>query len=133
MRYRFGYVITATVLFSIASPLQPKNTFLEVQGAMAQTSPIQYWQPSYTICWGQEIPQGWVITAQTTNGQCGFGLSNAFNIKQPGAREVVCRYSPIPPNYVITGTTTNGYCSFGLDNAFNIERLQANPYPWFGF
>jgi hypothetical protein len=126
MRYRFGYLITATVLFSIASALQLKDSFLEVRGAMAQTPQGLNLQPSFTICRGQEIPQGWVIIGQGTSSQCGFSLDNAIVIIQPGDSELVCRYSPIPPNYVITGIATSGRCSSQLNDAFVIRRLSAN-------
>lgn len=102
MRYRFGYLVTATVLFCIASTLQLKDSRLEVRGAMAQTPQrLLYSQSSFTTCTNQFIPQGWVIIRQIPSIQCSFG--NAFVIKQPGYSELVCPYSPIPSNYVVTG------------------------------
>lgn len=122
MRYRFGYLITATVLFSIASALQLKDSRLEVRAAMAQMPQgLLYSQSSLTICNSQDIPQGWVIIRQIPSIQC--SSNNAFVIKQPGDSELVCPYSPIPPNYVITGTVGSLECGRQTINAFVIRRL----------
>lgn len=76
-----------------------------------------------TICKDQQIPDGFVIIAQTTNFQCPSNLDNAWIIKRPGQRELVCAVSPIPPGYVITGRDTNFQCPSNLDNALRIQKV----------
>ena len=59
-----------------------------------------------SICIGQPIPAGYVIVGMTFVVGCGgFGEVNTWQIKQPGATEIVCLASPIPPRYVIVSTT----------------------------
>ncbi|MEM8534744.1 MAG: hypothetical protein AAGF95_28140 [Chloroflexota bacterium] len=80
-----------------------------------------------TICKGQSIPSGYVITSETRTSRCpSISIEdNAWVIETPGSREVVCKGSPIPSGYVITEERRQYRCpSISIeDNAWLIKRL----------
>jgi hypothetical protein len=85
------------------------------------------------ICKVSNIPGGYVIIGMTTAEQCRSNADlperdNAWVVKRPGPKEVVCEKSPYPGNYAITSRTRSANCPNTTDenynNAWVIERVK---------
>jgi general secretion pathway protein D len=66
-----------------------------------------------SICAGEPVPFGYVITATSTNfARCGVIFDNVWHIERAkAAGSDVCSFSPVPEGYVIIGTRTQfGSC-----------------------
>ena len=83
------------------------------------------------ICVGSNVPSGYVIIGQTSVEQCRKFTDlperdNAFMIKKPAQREVICEQSPYPGNYAVTGRARSVACpnnsNENYNNALIIER-----------
>ena len=108
--------ITLLLAFLLMSPL-----------AIAQSDGV------LQICRISNIPGGFVIIGVATVEQCRENADlpereNAWVIKRPATREVVCEKSPYPGNYAIVGRTRSATCPNGTNenynNAWSIERLK---------
>jgi len=51
------------------------------------------------ICRSRSIPEGWVVIGEHHSPACDGEGHNAWVIKRPGRREVVCADSPVPEGY----------------------------------
>lgn len=80
---------------------------------------------STTVCISKEyqIPDGWVIVAETVLHQLLGKWPNAWIIKKPEETETVCSVSPIPDNYVKIEHVDEPRCPGTWPNAWKIERL----------
>ncbi len=87
-----------------------------------------------SICSIVGLPDGWVVVAHSTTGQCpGHGGSadfwNTYVIRRAGTTETVCRESPIPNGYMRVAPRRAIDCVIPLftsadyTNAFEIRRL----------
>jgi hypothetical protein len=108
--------ITIIVLLLILSPL----AFAESE------TPLQ-------ICRVSSIPGGYVIIGTTTVELCRSNADlperdNAWVVKRPGPKEVICEKSPYPGNYAITSRARSANCPNATDenynNAWVIERFK---------
>ena len=76
------------------------------------------------ICKTQDIPGGWVIVSEGSSINCSGKFPNTWNIKKPGAREVVCSVSPIPPDYAVAGQGDSVYCPGSFPNTKTIRKIK---------
>jgi hypothetical protein len=85
------------------------------------------------ICRVSNIPGGYVIIGVTTVEQCRANADlpereNAWVVKRPGLKEVICEKSPYPGNYAVISRTRSANCPNTTDenynNAWVIERLK---------
>lgn len=74
------------------------------------------------ICVGRDVPDGWVVIGRYPNPACDGEGNNAWIIKRPGRREVVCGDSPVPEGYVKTRPVRSENCPGEHENAWVIER-----------
>jgi hypothetical protein len=87
----------------------------------------------FPICRISSIPGGYVIVGVTTLEQCRANSDlpereNAWMIRQPRNKEVICENSPYPGDFAVTGRTRSVNCpnnaNENYNNAWTIERLR---------
>jgi hypothetical protein len=76
-----------------------------------------------TICKNQAIPDGWVITSETSTISCNGDFPNAWTIERPGPFTTICRVSPIPNGYKVTGTGSSATCPGSFPNTVTIQPI----------
>jgi hypothetical protein len=85
------------------------------------------------ICRVSNIPNGYVIVGMSTIEQCRSNADlperdNAWVVKKPGPKEMICEKSPYPGNYAIMSRTRTPNCPNSINenynNAWMIERVK---------
>lgn len=92
--------------------------FVPISGAQTQQNKI------IEICSDSNLPGGWVIVGKTTSDACRTNADlpekdNAYLIKRPGQREVICEKTPYPGNYAVIAKARSAACPNKSDENYN--------------
>ena len=81
-----------------------------------------------TVCIGkhQQVPDGWVIVAETILEHGPGAWPNGWILKKPEEIETVCDISPVPSNYIKIEKVGSTACPGVWPNAWKIERLTSS-------
>jgi hypothetical protein len=92
--------------------------FASISGARTQQNKI------LEICAVSNLPGGWVIVGKTTSDACRTNADlpekdNAYLIKRPGQREIICEKTPYPGNYAVIAKARSAACPNKSDENYN--------------
>jgi hypothetical protein len=74
------------------------------------------------VCKERGIPEGWVVVGECHSASCSGDGKNAWVIKRPGRRDLICAISPVPEGYRRLYPTYSAACPGDGDNAVVIVR-----------
>jgi hypothetical protein len=136
-----GYVIVARSVYGpecggLETPLFPQLPHIPYpsQNFVASTvKPAPAIDQDLTVCAESPIPDGYVVTTEVPDFDCGLGETGKTITLASGNSVTICQDSPLPASYTITGETFRALCNqppanpWFANNAFVIQPKPVQP------